>query len=435
MSECCIKWFMKSKSIAQFSSVTVVLFAGLMLSHASNAAEWKTEPSVALRAEYNDNVRMRPDQNNPESSTGFTLDPRLILSGEELNLWDVKIDARGRITRFQDIEDADSENAFFVFDGGRQTELTDWRLNTSFERNSNFDTDYDTQSPDAGLLDDHTERKTATVAPSLIWSTSETSQLSFRLTSIDVSYDEVTSLNIYDYDYGSAQLSMFWQVAENHQLGFSGSYAEYDSPEAEFSWDNTELAVDYTYIINQTSNLSLSVGGRKLESLAENQVTGCVGGVLEFNFTNGLCTFSSQIIEDVPGEDTGTVTDLSYTKKSERVTHSLSGGRTVIPSSFGSAQEQLNFSYQFYMKNTERLTTNLILDASQTETLSGVDSSNDRTRYRFEPEIRYKLTKNWNLNFTYRYIDQNITNSDEDSTSNAVFINLYLSWPKLATTY
>ncbi|MFK5984502.1 MAG: hypothetical protein QM479_03605, partial [Pseudomonadota bacterium] len=111
------------------------------------------------------------------------------------------------------------------------------------------------------------------------------------------------------------------------------------------------------------------------------------------------------------------------------------GSRKIIPSSFGSAQEQRSFTYQFNIKNTERFTTHLILNATETETVSGVDSSNDRTRYRIEPSVTYKLTKNWNLSFRYRYIEQNLSDSNEDSTSNAIFVNLFLHWPKLVTTY
>lgn len=152
------------------------------------------------------------------------------------------------------------------------------------------------------------------------------------------------------------------------------------------------------------------------------------------------CPFSpffviNDIREDVRNVEDGTVVNLTYSSKSEIASHKFTAGRNVIPSSFGGAQEQRNVTYIFNVKNTERLVTNLILNASETETIDGVDSSNDRKRYRIEPSIAYKLNRNWNLNFLYRYIDQNITSSDADSTSNAIYVNLYLHWPKLATTY
>jgi len=418
-----------------FQSCFVVLNITAISLATVNAAEWKIEPGINMNLQYNDNVRMRADNNNPEGSTGFTLDPRVKFAGEEQRVWDVAIDARGRITRFQDIEDGDNENAFFVFDGGRQTERSDWRLNTSYERNSNFDTDFDTENPDAGLLDDYTERKTASISPSVSWSSSETSQLSFSFNSTNVTYDEKTNLNYQNYDYDSLQFVAYWLVAENHQLGFTSSYAEYDSPEANFSYDQAIFQIDYTYAINQISNVSLSVGGRRLNSVLEDgQIVGCAFAD-EFETFGGCPVSQDPVFADVENEEDGTVVNLSYRSNSETVRHNFTAGRTVKPSSFGGAQELRNASYKFSVIHTERFSTKLILDASETETISNTDSSNDRARYRVEPSVSYKLNRDWNLKFLYRYIQQDYTNSDRDGTSNAVFINLFLHWPKLATTY
>ena len=434
----------KLKNIQLFLFSTCVFSTSVI-----NAAEWKTEPSLFFKTQYNDNVRMRADNNNPESSTGFTLEPRVKFSGEEQYLWDMYIDARGVVTRFQDVEDADSDNAFFVFDGGKQTERSDWRLNTSFERNSNFDTDFDTENPDAGLLDDHTERKTATVSPSVKWSMSETSQIVFSLNSTDVSFDEVSSTNLENYDFDSASFNAYWLVQENHKLGFTGTYSEYDSPGANFYFDQSVFQLDYTYTINPISNLSVSFGERSLDSTI-GVTQACVANGVTVpiaSFSSGVCPETTTqpstgqvflvtpIVEEVSNDDDGIVVNITYFSKTETTSHSIVSGRKIIPSSFGSAQEERSATYQFSINNTERLTTSLILSGSETETVSGIDSSNDRTRYRIEPSLTYKLNRNWNINLRYRFIEQNISNSDEDSISNAVFVNLYLHWPKLVTTY
>jgi len=409
-----------------------------------NAAEWKSEPSIFLKGQYNDNVRMRVDELK-ESSSGFTLEPRIKFAGEELHLWDMSVDTRAKITRFQDIEDGDSENLFFNFDGGRQTELTDWRLNANYSRNTNFDTDFESANPDSGI-GDRTERTTASIAPSVRWNTSETSQIRFNLNATQVTYDEVTSLNYRDYDNNSLGFVAFWALTEKHQLGFTSSYTEYDSPDANFSYNQTVLQLDYTYTISQLSNISLSLGGRSLDSLREDVTTSCTlddsiggGSILP---VNGQCPDSplvTPVIEDITNQDTGVVTNITYTHKSELTSQRFTGGRTVSPSSFGGASEVRSATYQFTINNTERFTTTLLLDASDSSTVSGTVSSrlNDRTQYRIEPSISYRLTKNWNLQFLYRYLNQDYTNriTDGESASNAVYVNLFLHWPKLVTTY
>jgi len=435
----------------QLKSVsTIVVFIAIFTS--VQAAEWKSEPSINFRTQYNDNVRMRAEENNPEGSAGFTLEPRIKFAGIEQQLWDMSIDAVGKITRFQDIEDGDSENLFFVFDGGKQTERTDWRLNTKYSRNTNFDTDFTTENPDAGILDDRTERTTVSISPSVSWSTSQTSQVSFSISTVDLSFDEVSRSNYRDSNTDKADFSAYWQVTQRHQLGFTTSYTESDTPEADFSYDQTVLQLDYTYTINKLSKLSFSLGGRRLNSLKENVLVACEANnvvvpieqfasnecpLLAGDPTSGQTFPVTPVLENVKNKDDGTVVNLSYSSETERSSHRLNGGRTVVPSSFGGAQEVRDASYQFSLKNTERLTTKLILSASESSTISGTASSfsNDRTRYRVEPSVSYRLTKNWNLQFIYRYIQQDFSDSSRDSTSNAVYINLYLHWPRLATTY
>jgi hypothetical protein len=411
----------------------------------ANAAEWKSEPSVFMKTQYNDNVRMRADKNNPEGSSGYTLEPRVKFAGEELRLWDMAIDTRAKITRYQDIEDGDSENLFFKFDGGRQTELTDWRLSANYSKNTNFDTDFDTTNPDLGI-GDRTERTTISAAPSVLWNTSETSQIRFSLKASDVTYGKVTNLRYKDYTNNSVDFSALWMLAQNHQLGFTSSYSEYDSPDTNFSYNQTVLQLDYTYTINPLSDISVSLGGRSLDSLRSNVTTSCIfddtigGGSIPP--TNGQCPDSplvTPVIEDLPSKDTGTVTNIAYTKKSELSSHRFTGGRTISPSSFGGANEIRSATYQFSIKNTERFTTKLLLSITDSETVSGTLSSkfNDRTTYRFEPSVSYNLTKNWKLQFLYRYLEQDFATTiiNRDAASNAVFVNLYLHWPKLVTTY
>ncbi len=429
----------KSKKIIGLALAVVLLCTG-----ASHAAEWKSEPSVFLKGQYNDNARMRAD-GFEEGSSGYTLEPRIKFSGVELQRWDMSVDTRAKITRFQDIDDSDSENLFFNFNGGRQTELTDWRLGANYSKNTNFDTDFDTSNPDSGI-GDRTERTVASIAPSVRWNTSETSQIRFSANVRQVTYGKVTNRNYRDYDNNSLSFVAYWMLTENHQLGFTSSYTEYDSPEANFSYDQAILQFDYTYKINPTSDLSLSLGGRSLDSLRTNVTTGCqfddsLGGSI-FPPTLGQCPDSpliTPIIEDVSNQDTGTVTNITYTSNTELTSHRFTGGRTISPSSFGGASEVRSATYQFSIKNTERFTTKLLFDAFDSQTVSGTVSSkfNDRKQYRIEPSITYRLTKNWNLQVLYRYINQDYTGrlTDDVRASNAVYINLFLHWPKLVSTY
>lgn len=418
-----------------FKSVVLkVLTISVLTSSALQAAEWKLEPSVGIRAQYNDNVNMRTEANNPLGSTGYTLDPKIKLAAEEQNLWGLSLSTRGKFTRYQDLRNADSNNVYVNLDSSRQTERAMLRLNASLTRNTNFDDDYDTESPFAGLTDDKTKRKTITFSPSVRWNLSQTSVLIFSINTTDVSYDEVIYTSLRDYTNNSVSFQAYWQVLERHTLGYTVSYSEQETPEVNYASDTSVLNVDYTYNINQSSDLKFSLGGRYLNTLQKDGLfLGCVTPS-PFDGPNS-CAFGLPILGDLENKNDGLTINASYSNQTERASNAFNVARNVIPSSTGSVQEQRSANYKFSFKNTERLTSSLLLDGYETETIGGGDSSYDRTRYRIEPSVFYKLSRDWSLSFKYSYINQNITNTDQDSTSNAVYINLLLNWPKLATTY
>jgi len=415
-----------------FKSVVLnVLIISVLSSSALRAAEWKLEPSVGIRAQYNDNVNMRTEANNPVGSTGYTLDPKIKLAAEEQNLWNLSLSTRGKVTRYQDLRDADSNNVYVDLGSGWQTERVMLRFNASLTRNTNFDDDYDTESPLAGLIDDKTERETTSLSPSVRWNLSKTSRIIFNVSTTDISYNEVTSTSFRAYTNDSIKFKWDWQALQKHTFGYTASYSEQETPKVNYTSDTTVLSVDYTYNLSQSDVVILSLGGRRTNS---SEIIRCVTPN-EFEVT-GMCRFSDPIYSDMKtGTDDGVNFNLSYTNQTERASNAFNVARNIIPSSTGSTQEQRSVNYKFSFKNTERFTSNLLLDGSEAETIGGGDSSYDRTRYRIEPSIYYKLSRDWALSFKYSYINQNITNTDQDSTSNAVYINLLLNWPKLATTY
>jgi len=407
------------------------------------AAEWKLEPSASVRAQYNDNVGMRSEDDNPISSTGYTLDPKINLSIEEQNLWDVSLKTRGKFTRYQDLENAGSNNVFTYFDSGRKTERVAYRLSASYTLNTNFDDDYDTESPIAGLIDDKTERKTISLSPSIRWNTSQTSVAIFSVNTSDISYDEVADTNLRDYTNDSVTFRAYWEILEKHSLGFTTSYTEQETPSLKFTADTTAFNLDYTYKINQRSNLQLSLGFRRVESFIPDEPACDIqgGGIIPLDGADecpNLPPFIVSVPTVIEGLDSvsdGTVVNLSYSVQSERGSQSFNLVRNVIPSSTGSVQEKVSATYKFKIETTEKLTTNMLIDASETKAISGLDSSIDRKLYRIEPSITYRLDRNKHISFKYKYMAQRFLNSDEHSKSNAIYIELSLNWPKLATTY
>lgn len=409
------------------------------------AAEWKLTPSLITRVQYNDNPRLFPDSTEPEGSTVYTLNPRLNMSAEEFRRWDASLDINAKLTRYADIDNADNNNVFVALDTGRKTELTEWRLGARAEENTNFDSDFDTQTPDTGLfLDGKTVRNTRSLTPSVQWMFSETSMLNLSFGLTDVSFDETSNTSYSDYTYDNLQLSYTWLYSENHRIGLTGTYSEFDSPESNFSYDQTVLSLDYTYTINETSNISMSVGSRQLDSLAEDVTVGCeVAGFIDpvpLDPNTGGCPIPplfgpTPVLGDITQKNDGTVVNLAYSNQYQLSSFRLDMSRSVIPSSFGSAQEEKRAGLSANYALSERLNTDIKFSALETRTLDGASSINDRDRMQLSTSLVYKLSRDTNLSLRYNYIEQTLIATEQDSSSNAVMINIYMGWPRLATTY
>jgi len=54
-----------------YLSSFALCICSLVTATSINAAEWKIEPTVNFRTQYNDNVRMRSEENGPEGSSGL----------------------------------------------------------------------------------------------------------------------------------------------------------------------------------------------------------------------------------------------------------------------------------------------------------------------------------------------------------------------------
>lgn len=417
----------------------LIVTAGMLVLHAVEAAEWTTEPGLQLTAIHNDNVGMRSV--DEVSSTGYTVAPHVNFAGREIN-WDVGMNALVKATRYNTVDNADSDNYFFDLGGGYSTERHTFRLDSSFSRNNTYDSDYNTELPDAGLTDSFTERETTTIAPSWQWRTSESSAFSLSLSSNDIEYDEVSNTSYRGYQLDSATIKSLWNISARSQLGFTLSYEEYENDKRLITILTTDFdefqeykqyiyQLDYVYNLAETSQLNISLGSRKMDSISHAYPLSCSLALPDF--LGGECVVP--VLGDFKRSNNGAVASINYSHSNEVSSISTSLSRIVVPSSYGGAQEQDTLSLLYDRELSERWRTSLILDARETTAIEGLDASADRTRYRMEPKIIWKLKKNWDLVFSYRYLKQNLTETDTDSKSNLILINLHMGWPRWASTY
>lgn len=413
----------------------MILVVGMTSANVTSAAEWSTEPSVKIDSAHNDNVGMRSA--DERSSSSYTLAPGVKFEGREVN-WDVAMSALVKATRYSQADNSDSDNYFFNLGGGYSIERQTFRLDSSFIRNTTYDTDYETALPDAGLTADITERETTTFKPSWQWQTSESSMLSVSASTNDIQYDEVSSTIYRSYQLDSLIVKNMWNLTARSRLGFTLSYEQYENEknvitllDVDFieyqEYKQYVFQLDYLFSMTETSKLNLSVGSRKMDSVSHSEPVGCLVGF------GDVCLLPE--LEDVARSNNGAVVTFEYSHSNEVSSFSTALSRIVVPSSYGGAQEQDLLTIQYDTSLSERWRAGLLLEGRETTSIEGLDSRSDRTIYRFEPRLSWRLKRDWSLSLSYRHLKQNLAETDVDSESNIILVSLNMKWPRLASTY
>ncbi|HEY9050809.1 MAG TPA: hypothetical protein VIQ03_04650 [Gammaproteobacteria bacterium] len=391
------------------------------------AAEWKAEPSVSMNISQNDNIHM--SSTNEESATGYTLAPGLSLSGQEIN-WNVLLDANLRAVRYSGVEDVDSNNGSLSFLNKYSTERQSWRLNASYVKNTTLDTSPETQSADAGIGEDQRDQKDTEIAPGWSWSVS-------RLQQIDVSYtlahsetEGTSTIASSEYDTNKVSLGYSYQLAENKDLSVFASIEKFDSNTTSFEYEQPALYVQYNHKLNESDKITFLVGAWKLDAVFHNELIGC-----DFVFA-GQCVLNP-VYGDVENTNNGTLYDVSYFTYGELTDLTFGINSTVIPNRYGGAQQKDLIKFTLLYRISPRHNFNFYMDAYETETIEGniLSAAQDRKQFRVKPSYIWRLNKDWVLGASYQFVKHEYTLSGLESDSNAFYINLNMTWPRLASTY
>ncbi|MDH5573529.1 MAG: hypothetical protein OEY89_17325 [Gammaproteobacteria bacterium] len=401
-----------------------------LYSATSSAAEWLIEPALGLKTQYDDNIYLRAA--NEVDASAVIVDPSITFEGKE-EIWNLRFDSRLRSIKYSGVDDADSNNLFLKFSAGRSMERSQLGISANFDRNTTFDREFDTQLPEAGLIESKIERETLTIGPYWSWRTSDKIQMSLNLNVTDVTYSENAPLNYNDNSVGTIKFSISRRQSEQVSLGVILKNTQTDIEERDYESEQNALQVFYNYSFSENASIDLLAGASTIDYVFHNY-RDCVGGVWIQTFSGPFCT-GSEVVRDQADDKSINEFNISYKYESELGDFNMSMYRSINTSSSGSATQSDYLTVKYNRKLTPRLKASLLFSGSKIETLDGLNASQDNEQYRFQPAINWKFSEYWNLGFNYRYIKQIITDTDVESDSNAVYVNLSMRWPRLASTY
>ncbi|WP_289281961.1 MULTISPECIES: hypothetical protein [unclassified Methylophaga] len=383
----------------KLSLTVAILFASSV-----NAAEWGIDFEADPQFKYDDNELLREDKKGDFS---LKINPTLSLS-RNLENSESRLRMGYRISRYQDLNDLDTENPFIGFSTSRSTERSSYGINLDYsERESRSIAEEDTA--------DFSNTSTTTIksiSPNFSYSLTEldtiTTSASYQeRTQSSTTNNSLLSNNSRLTDNETKSLNLAWQHQYSERLsgGISLGYVNYsaESESLDNEYDTYTAGFTSTYQLTELWVINGLLGARYLDS--------------ENTFSNGLTTTSSS---------SGLNYSLSATKNGELDSMSLSASRSLLPSSTGAVNEQDAYTLSYSRELSEKLKASV--STTYREYTSADDISSITTKYiDFSPSLRWDIYEKWSLAFGYRY--RSIDESDgKNVNSNSVSLNIDYNW-------
>lgn len=399
------------------------MLGSLTIPVAGRSAEWTAEPSVKLRREYNDNIRLSifPQK----SVNGSIITPALDL-GVATPVWQIGFGAEATQRRYSGQEGLDRDDSLLRLSSLYRTERSTWQLGANRSRDSivtNEQADSDT-----GAAQTQANRETETVSPSWTWMFSQRTQLQLAYQQTDVAYDDNSlRTGLYDYRYRVITTTLANQLSERDQVFISGGYSEYHVPLTGFDSETRNLQVGITKSFTESTKGTLQAGQRRTESFSKSGALVCsrilptVGGP--------ICINPTIVTQDTRTRSTGSVFSGNLESKSESSDWNLSLSRALNPSGSGGQEGQDTFRFQFNKRLTPRLGANVIGNALKVRAVEGNISNNDRKYYDLAPGIYWQWSHEWNVGMSYRYVHVKRAYENEAAESNS--LNFWLAYRPL----
>lgn len=401
--------------------VIALLLPALLAPLAGGAAEWTAEPSIKLRREYNDNLRLSIYPH--ESVAGSLITPALDLAGAGPN-WKIGFGGEATQRRYSGQEGLDRDDSSLKLNTLHRTERSTWQLDASRTRDSvvtNEQADADT-----GAVQSSKDRETDSLAPTWTWLFSQRTRLQLAYQQTDVAYDQNSlSTGLYDYRYRTFSTTVSNLFSERDQIFIYGGYSKFHVPITDFDSETLSLQAGFTRNLTETTTATLQAGRRRTESFTR-------GGAPIYSYysdSTGIYRILTGVTQDTRTQRTSSVFTGNLESKYESSDLSLSLSRSLDPSGSGGQVEQDQFNLKFNKHLSPRLGINLYGSATKLRTQEGNISNSDRTFYDFAPGGYWQWTREWSIGANYRYAHVKRVYENEAADSNS--LNLWLTYRPL----
>lgn len=385
-------------------SAALVAAAGVAAAAGAQAAEWWLEPMVRGRTFYDDNFRLRTE--NEEAVWSVLVEPR-IAGGRRIERAGISFDAGAQFRRYPGDSELDSNDQ-------------DVRLNTYyFSERNRFDLGLDvvrdttltSEIEETGLVQEQRRRTEVSLSPSWVRTLTERDSLQVSYLGQSVQYDAAPTEFI-DYQYHSLTGTWLRRLDEKNELNLSAFLSRYEADNDRATIDTVGVQGGIDHEFSQTLSGTLLAGVRRSDS--------------ESLLNLGLFQIRTE------DESTGGLFLAGLEKTFERGSVEASLTRSITPGSFGAVyqSDRLLLNAQRPLDSRRRISVRV--SALRYEAVQGSNASRDRTAFRVRPEFHWKLSRELWASASFQYRWQEFENADEAASSSRIEMTLEYRWPRVA---
>lgn len=386
-------------------TVALLAFLGCVTPMQTEAQQWTFEPVIRAGAEYDDNIRLRPDDDNVVDSGSLSLDGIGAIVRRSQSS-EVKFIPRVRLRDFVEQEVEDLDDYFLDFFGrketlkgsfGLQVRLSQENILRAEIENRDFDNPdvIDPIDIDTGQIRVGDVQERGNV--SAFFNRSLTERVGFGLSAryLDVSYDGTSDLQ--DFSSAALRTELTLQSSQRSVWALGAFGGEFESEdETNFNESQTTgIDIGYRYRVGERTELRASAGYQNVKTDSTRN-----GVVRDF-------------------EDDLTVFELTWIRSGETSRLVANVSQSVDAGGFGSLQKRTQFRVRYTTALSQRVNAR-IEGRLQTIEPSGVQNPIDRDFSRIRVALERRLSRAWSIEGSYTFTSQEFSDQNTDSKSNAV---------------
>ena len=372
-------------------ATTLMMGALLSLLSTAVAAAWQLEPELRISEQWQDNVGLVAESDQPVSaaSVGAVVGVGLRQQQPRSSLQLLgRLDGNHYLRADEALHD--SVNQLWRFDGRyRSRPQQQWRLQADLRRDTLWRTLADAEDSellgsrlaadtDPYLVSRSIRRDRLLLAPAIEFALSERSELIIELRHLQVRYDALDSdLS----EYREAQLSGQWRYHLNERdwLNTTLRTIRYRNRQSDLEVVSEEALLGFGSHLSPTTDIGFEVGVQR-----------------------------SRFLEPDAAEDqeSGALLTLDTDHRSDRGRYRVSLVRTLLPS--GAGERLINHELQLQLEPNWGELTQVALQGRlfRTEALRAAGRDAERRYLELEPAISHRLSRWWQLRLSYRYQQQ-----------------------------